>query len=184
MSHVTNMNESCSTYEWVMRSSLMWQIAMRCVAGLVGMSHVRHMNESCHTYEWVMFYIWIMRSSLMWQIAMHCRTSCNASCQTYEWVMSRIWIVVSNIWMSHVIHMNESWNWVSCDKLEYVAELVGSSHVTQWSEPRHTSEWVMSQIGMSHVKHMNASWDKWESRDYEVATISRLLKMICVFCRI
>jgi len=35
MSHVTHMNESCHTYEWVM--SHIW------------MSHVTHMNESCHT---------------------------------------------------------------------------------------------------------------------------------------
>jgi len=40
MSHVTHMNESCHTYEWVM--SHIW------------MSHVTHMNESCHIYEWVM----------------------------------------------------------------------------------------------------------------------------------
>ena len=37
MSHVSHMNESCHTYEWVM--SHIW------------MSHVTHMNESCHTYE-------------------------------------------------------------------------------------------------------------------------------------
>ena len=38
--YVTNMNESCHTYEWVM--SHIW------------MSHVTNMRESCHTYEWVM----------------------------------------------------------------------------------------------------------------------------------
>ena len=43
MSHVTHMNESCHTYEWVV-SHIFW------------MSHVTHMNESCHTYEWVMGY--------------------------------------------------------------------------------------------------------------------------------
>jgi len=37
MSHVTHMNESCHTYEWVM--SHVWT------------SHVTHMNESCHTFE-------------------------------------------------------------------------------------------------------------------------------------
>jgi len=40
MSHVTHMNESCHTYEWVMSH--------------IRMSHVTHMNESCHAYEWVM----------------------------------------------------------------------------------------------------------------------------------
>jgi len=38
MSHVTHMNESCHTYEWVMSHT--W------------MSHVTHMNESYHTCEW------------------------------------------------------------------------------------------------------------------------------------
>ena len=40
MSHVTHMNESCHTHEWVMSHT--W------------MSHVRYTNESYHTYEWVM----------------------------------------------------------------------------------------------------------------------------------
>jgi len=39
MSHVTHMNESCHTYEWVMSH--------------IRMSHVTHMHESYHTYEWV-----------------------------------------------------------------------------------------------------------------------------------
>ena len=38
MSHVTHMNGSCHTYEWVM--SHIW------------MGHVTHMHESCHTYSW------------------------------------------------------------------------------------------------------------------------------------
>ena len=38
--HVTHINLSCHTYEWVM--SHIW------------MSHVTHMSESCHTHEWVM----------------------------------------------------------------------------------------------------------------------------------
>ena len=45
MSHVTRMNESCHTYEWVMAH--------------VWMSHVTRMNESCHTYEWVMSHVWL-----------------------------------------------------------------------------------------------------------------------------
>jgi len=45
MSHVTHMNGSCHTYEWVM--SHIW------------MSHVTHMNVSYHTYKWVMSHIWM-----------------------------------------------------------------------------------------------------------------------------
>jgi len=43
ISHVTQTNESCHTYEWVM-----WHTRM---------SHVTHTNESCDTYEWVMSHI-------------------------------------------------------------------------------------------------------------------------------
>ena len=45
MSHVTHMNESCHTYEWV--TSRIW------------MGHVTSMSGSCHTYEWVMSHIWM-----------------------------------------------------------------------------------------------------------------------------
>ena len=87
------------------------------------------------------------------------------SCHTYEWV-------TSHIWMIRVANMNES-----C----------------------HTCEWVMSQIWMSHVTHMNESFRKYElsyiwmrrvanmnesCHTYGVATISRLLKIIGLFCRI
>ena len=65
MSHVSHVNESCHTYDWVM--SHIW------------MGHVTHMNESCHTYEWVMAHIWMSHVSHM-----------NESCHTYEWVMSHI----------------------------------------------------------------------------------------------
>jgi len=90
MSHVTRMNESCHTYEWVMPH--------------IRMSHVTLMNESCHTYEWVMSHVW-----------MSCVTHMNESCHTYKWVMSHIWMsyrtyerVISHIWISHVTRMNES----------------------------------------------------------------------------
>ena len=43
MSHVTRMNESCYTYEWVM--SHIW------------MSHVTHMNDISHI--WVMSHAWM-----------------------------------------------------------------------------------------------------------------------------
>jgi len=92
MNHVTHMNESCLTYEWVM--SHIW------------MSHVTHMNESRLTYEWVTSHIWMRHVSHM-----------NESCHTYECVTTRIWMrhvlhtsescltykcVVSRTSMSHV----------------------------------------------------------------------------------
>jgi len=63
MSHVTHMNESCHTYEWVMAH--------------IRMSHVTDMNQSCHTYEWVM-------SNTCMRHVKHI----NASCHTHKCVMS------------------------------------------------------------------------------------------------
>ena len=89
-SHVTRMNESCYTYEWVM-SHVVW------------MSHVARMNKSCHTYAWAVSHAWMRHV-----------TSMNQTCHTYEWVMSHVWMgylhtheschawVMSH--MSHVAH--------------------------------------------------------------------------------
>ena len=82
MSHVTHMNESCHTHEWVM--SHIW------------MSHVTHMNESCHTHEWVMSHTWMSHV-----------THINESCHTHEWVMSHTWM---NMWLgqvANIVHMFE-----------------------------------------------------------------------------
>ena len=56
MSHVTHMNESCHTYEWVMsrRHAIHLRHLVLRLDTRWRMSHVTHMNESCHTYEWVM----------------------------------------------------------------------------------------------------------------------------------
>ena len=67
MCHVTHMNESYHTYEWIM--SHIW------------MSHATHMNESCHTYEWDTTHIWMSHVTHM-----------NESYHTYEWVISHIWM--------------------------------------------------------------------------------------------
>jgi len=66
MSHVTHINESYHTYEWVM--SHIWT------------SPITHMNEWCHTHEWVMSHTWTSHVTHM-----------NGSCHTQEWVMSHIW---------------------------------------------------------------------------------------------
>jgi len=104
MSHVTRMNESRHTYEWV--TSHVW------------MSHVRHMNESCCTYHSVTPHLRINQISHVRQLSQ--------SCHTYEWVMSymtlsHITITLSlathrnesrrTIWMGHLIVLN-SYTWV------------------------------------------------------------------------
>jgi len=94
MSHVTPMNESCHTYEWVM--------------------------ESCHTYEWVMSHIWMSHGTHM-NHSCHTWMSfvahMNESCHRYEWAMS-------HLSMSHVAHANSATkggNAESCSVLQCVA---------------------------------------------------------------
>jgi len=82
--HVTHMNESCRTYEWVM--SHIW------------MSHVTRMNESCHTYEWFMSRTWMDYNTLM-----------NESWHIYEWVTSHMRITHGiHVWLRHVMYMDKS----------------------------------------------------------------------------
>ena len=100
LSHVTHMNESCHTYEWVM--SHIW------------MSPVTHTNESCHTYEWVMSHIWMSHV-----------THTNESCHTHEGVTPHLteskqtapphptntykWVIMTpHTRTSHVTRKNES----------------------------------------------------------------------------
>ena len=45
MSHVTHMNESCHTSEWVVSH--------------IYMSHVTRINESCHECKWVVSHTWM-----------------------------------------------------------------------------------------------------------------------------
>jgi len=133
MSHVTHMNESCHTYEWVM--SRIW------------MSHVTHMNESWHTYEWIMPHIWmshvadVNESSHIWMRDVtygysRFQSWCSRllrcvieSRHTHEWVMS-------HAWKCHVTHMNVSFR-------------------TPPNEARRTTTRV------SHVTHMNESGHSW-----------------------
>ena len=159
MSHVTHMNESCHTYEWVMAH--------------VWMSHGTRMNDSCETYagvmwhihEWVMAHIWVSHGTYM-----------NESWHTYEWVMAQISCtnalaliaVMRHIRMSHVTHTNESW-----DTYEWVMGHIRMSHnykeETRQRYEGHslneanscakgavscTHEWVMSHIRINHVIHV------------------------------
>jgi len=98
MSHVTHMNESYRTYEWVM--SHIWtshvtdldslrhsrvkaeRFVYKCNVVVYGLwhstyctSHVTHMNGSYYTYEWVMSHIWMSHV-----------THTNESCHICEWV--------------------------------------------------------------------------------------------------
>jgi len=61
--HVTHMNESCHTYEWVISYEWVTSHIWMSHATHKRMSHVTHMNESCHTYEWVMSHIWMSHAT-------------------------------------------------------------------------------------------------------------------------
>jgi len=139
MSHVSPLNESCLTSEWVM--SHIW------------MSCCTRMIESCHTHERVLSHVWMSSDewvvSQIWMryvsprnkscrmgmyewVVAHRRmnhvTDMNASCHRYEWVMSQIW-------MSHVSPMHESCHpWMPDRNL-----LVTRSYAR-----RHAYEWVIS----------------------------------------
>jgi len=68
---------------------------------------------------------------------------------------------MAHIWMRHVAHMSETWLTYEC---------------------------AMSRIWMSQVTHVNESWKTYaqvcHTDNYGLATISRLLKIISLFCRI
>jgi len=79
MSHVTHMNESCHTYQWVVSHIWMSRVTMINESCHIQKSHVIHINESrpmSHTHRW-------------------------PPRAHNEWVMS-------HTWTSHVTHMNES----------------------------------------------------------------------------
>ena len=81
VSHVTHMNETCHTNEWVMPH--IWR------------SHVTHMNASCHTFAWVMSHTWTSHVTHM-HVSRHT-----------HWLPEREW-VMSHIGMSHGTHRSES----------------------------------------------------------------------------
>ena len=103
MSHVTHMNESWHTYEWVMSHIRMshvtpWIIhahnrVVNCVANLS--------NESRHTYKWVMAHTWMSHV-----------TPTNESRQTANRVPYRITCMnaSSHTWASHDTQKTESWH--------------------------------------------------------------------------
>jgi len=77
--HVTHMDESCHSYEWVTSHTI------AATTGRYPVDHVAYMNESHHTYEWVISHIWVNHMTYMeW-------------CRTYRWVMHSYERVTSHI---------------------------------------------------------------------------------------
>jgi len=179
MSHVTHMNESRHTYEWVISHIWVSHVThMNESCHTYEMSHVTHMNESCHTYEWVMSHIWMSHVTHM-----------DESCHTHKWVMSHRTSECSSTTTDTVCQSQlttqrsgsstktlRRCNTRVCawhDQYIYVTwrlwhmwhdpckSHIWMSHVTNMHEIWHTYEWVMrhdprkAHIWMSHVTHMN-----------------------------
>jgi len=144
MSHVTHMNDSCHTYEWIMTN--------------IWMRHVSNLNESCHTYEWVMSHIWMSHgthmneicctdgwvtshSDVTWLIYM-CNMShtmsgvsdMKESCLKYERVMYEYkWVMTHVTWLMHICNMSHIMSGVSYINLCHVINL----HLIHMNESCH-----------------------------------------------
>jgi len=148
-SHVTHMNESCRTYEWVVSHILISHVAqMNSLQQSAQVwSYITHMGGSYHTYEWVMSHTWmnhvthingLEQSPQVWSYITHM----GGSRHTYEWIMS-------HIWMSHVTHINDLEQ--SPQEWSYITHMKGS---------RHTYEWVVSHIFTSHESCRTNEWPR------------------------
>jgi len=140
--HITHMNVSHHTYEWV--TSHVW------------MSHIPRMNEPHHTYEYITPPTSIRHVSQKIpapQTRMGHVTDMNESHHTHECITSPTWlchvtqtIPTSHIWKSHVTNTNESCH--TKDTLEL-------GHTRKWMS-HHTYGWVYvtPHTWMSHVTHV------------------------------
>jgi len=125
MGHITHINSSCHTYQWVMPR--------------IWMSHVTHMDVSCHTNWWVMSHIWMSHITHM-----------NESCQPNQCGMPHIWMshgthvegVMSRLQMKHSTHVT------NCLMLS-VAWLIHICDMTLWRV------WLIHMCDMTHsyVRH-------------------------------
>jgi len=132
MRHVTNMNESCHTYDGIMSHKRMSHVSHRN-ASRICMRSSRH----C-TYDWVMSRMWLSHVASV-------RESCHTyECVSYayEWVMSRIEMRRGYAWGAvDIARMN-----VSCHTSAWVVSQIWVSHGTHMHAVCHTYEWVVSRI--------------------------------------
>jgi len=122
-------------------------------------------NDLCPTYEWVMSHIRISHVT-------HVNESCHLQpslCFTCRWLLG--W----HIWMVFVPYMNESRptnDWVrSHVRMGWVMFLTRMSDFQRMYESCHTQPWIPSTY-------------RWLLGWHGVATISRLLKITSLFCRV
>jgi len=140
LSHVTCMNESCHTCEWVtshVGTSHCTQIPKKAsarkreschvrewVMSHMWLSHVKRKNESCHTDKGVMSQIWMRpgeasarhRNGTIQLISVHLRPQTAGSCSlqarphSYVWHESIIY-VTSYMWLTHPCVTYKQYEW-------------------------------------------------------------------------
>jgi len=145
MSHVTHVNESHHTYQWV--------------TSHMSMSHITHINESRHTCQWVIHtYQWVT-SHISISHRTHINESYLALCLGFQ-PRARRKQHAPNIWMRHVPHINKS-------RHTYQRVIPGVVPRLPTARPPratfskyinascHMYEWVISHISMSHITHIN-----------------------------
>jgi len=157
MTHVTRMNESCRTYEWVMSPvDVPWEVLvhMERAWGTIA-ERMSRRNRQQRTQTWTRTHTHT-RACVR---ARHARTYTHTA--TYEWDMSYMGMShvtpMNESWISHVTHVDESchaYEWVM-STYEWVISHVWMSHFTSVNELCHTFVWVMSHIRISHVTHLN-----------------------------
>jgi len=199
MCHVTHVNESSLTYGWVRAASLLcrWGWVIALIEGVMShmwMSRGRHMQESWLTHASRRAHCNTHTATHILQHT-HCNTHCN--CRGH---MQESWrthaCVASHIWMRRVTFMN-----ASCHTYECVVTHVWRHHATHSSESWRTHEGVVPHIWIRRVTHTKESWLAYELshmktsrhtyqwdvatmwKSYGVATISRLLQILGLFCK-
>ena len=117
MSHVTHMNESCHTYEWVMAHIWMGHVTHEWVIPHIWLSHVTHallshvthIYESCHTCDWIMPHTWL--SHVTWQGVRervgynYNKSHCNPRYAPLRHLIESCHRHVTHMWLNHVTHM-------------------------------------------------------------------------------
>jgi len=123
--HVTQINLSLHTYEWVM-PHIEW---------VMSMSHVTHMNKSCPAYHFhkrATKYGSLLRK-MTYQDKGSYESSPPCISQTLEWVMS-------HIWMSRVTYVNESRQWV----MSHIYKVMSDTSMNHVNASCHAHESVMT----------------------------------------
>ena len=122
--HVTHMNESCHTCEWVM--SHIW------------MSRVTHMNESCHTYEWLMSHMWMSHGSTVYEKKwLVCRDS--FTCYMQEMTHT----LLSHVIFSLSLLSHDSFTCVTWVTHMWMSHGIRMGHATRLNESCDTHEWEL-----------------------------------------